>query len=40
MSHLLGLGAPAPTSAGGFVLLGADMAGNLVMVLGLKREAL
>ena len=38
MNHLLGLGAPVPTCAGGFILLGPDMAGNLAVVLDYKRE--
>ena len=30
MSHLLGLVVSGPTCAGGFILLGLDMAGHLV----------
>ena len=40
MSHLLGLGAPVTTCAGSFILLGPDIAGNLVLVLDHKREDL
>ena len=40
LSHLLGLGVSAPTCAGGFMLLGLDMAGNLAVVLDHKREDL
>lgn len=40
LSHLLSLSTPAPTRAGGFILLGPDKAGNLVVVLDHKREAL
>lgn len=39
LSHLLGLGMPAPTCAGGFILFGLDKAGDLT-VLDHKREAL
>ena len=40
LRHLLDLGVPVPTCASGFILLGPDMAGNLEVVLGHKREAL
>ena len=40
MSHVLGLDAPAPTCTGSFILLGADMAGNLAVDLDYKREDL
>ena len=40
ISPLLGLGGPVPPWAGGFDLLGPDMAGNLEMVLSQNREAL
>ena len=40
LSHLSGLGAPAQTCAGGFIVLGPDMAGNLVVVLDHMREDL
>lgn len=37
LSHLLSLSTPAPTRAGGFILLGPDKVGNLVVVLDHKR---
>ena len=40
MSHPLGLGSSVLTCADGFILLGPDMAGNLVVVLDHKREDL
>ena len=40
LSHLLGLGVPASTCAGSFVLLGPGMAGNLAVVLDHEKEDL
>lgn len=40
LSHLLGLGGPTPTCFGGFILFGPNVAGNLVVVLDHKKEAL
>ena len=40
LSHLLGLGVPTPTCFGGFISFGPNVAGNLVVVLDHKREAL
>ena len=36
----MGLGVPAPTCSGSFILLGPDKAGNLAVVLDHKREDL